>query len=151
MALINCRECGKEISNKAKSCPSCGMVLRKKTSTFHYYVIGLLVLLLIYMVSSLVDNDSNKPDSGFSLPSIGANIVTFEEYERIEVGMSYKQVVEIIGSNGEELSRNKIEGIPGVMESVETVMYQWMNKNGANMNAMFQNDKLIQKAQYGLK
>ncbi len=25
MALINCPECGKEISNKATSCPNCGM------------------------------------------------------------------------------------------------------------------------------
>ena len=24
MALIKCRECGKEISDKAKSCPNCG-------------------------------------------------------------------------------------------------------------------------------
>lgn len=151
MALIKCKECGKEISNKAKSCPNCGLVIKKQTSNFHYYVIGFLVLFLIYMISSLVSNDSTKPDSGFSLPNIGTSIVTFDEYERIEVGMSYKQVVEIIGSDGEELSRNKIEGVPGVMESVETVMYQWMNKNGANMNVMFQNNKLIQKAQYGLK
>lgn len=30
MALINCPECGKEISDKAASCPNCGIVLKKK-------------------------------------------------------------------------------------------------------------------------
>ncbi len=65
--------------------------------------------------------------------------------------MSYKKVVSIIGTDGEEMSKNKIDGIPKVMDSVETVMYQWVNSNGSNMNAIFQNDKLIQKAQFGLK
>ena len=30
MALIKCEECGKEISDTAKSCPNCGFVLSKK-------------------------------------------------------------------------------------------------------------------------
>jgi hypothetical protein len=49
------------------------------------------------------------------------------------------------------MSRNNIDGVPGVIESIDTVMYQWVNSNGSNMNAMFQNDKLNQKAQFGLK
>lgn len=28
MALINCPECGKQVSNKARSCPGCGFVFR---------------------------------------------------------------------------------------------------------------------------
>lgn len=30
MALIKCPECGKEISDKASSCPNCGMPLRRE-------------------------------------------------------------------------------------------------------------------------
>jgi len=30
-------------------------------------------------------------------------------------------------------------------------MYQWVNPGGSNMNAMFQNNKLIEKAQFGLQ
>lgn len=30
MALINCPECGKEISDKAPACPNCGMPLRRE-------------------------------------------------------------------------------------------------------------------------
>ena len=29
MAMINCPECGKEISDNAKSCPNCGYSLKK--------------------------------------------------------------------------------------------------------------------------
>lgn len=29
MALINCSECGKEISDKAKTCPNCGYKLKR--------------------------------------------------------------------------------------------------------------------------
>jgi hypothetical protein len=151
MALTKCKECGKEISTEAKSCPSCGVVLKKKTGYFFYIVVSLLIVILLFMVGSLMNSDSTKPEAGFSMPSIGTEIVTYDEYEKIKDGISYSQVVQIIGAQGEELSRNKIEGIPGVMESIETVMYQWVNSSGGNMNAMFQNDKLIQKAQFGLK
>jgi hypothetical protein len=53
--------------------------------------------------------------------------------------------VEILGKDGEELSSNEIAG-------VKTVMYKW-DGNGfaANMNAMFQNDKMMSKSQLGLK
>jgi|InofroStandDraft_1065614.scaffolds.fasta_scaffold91308_2 hypothetical protein len=30
MALINCPECGKEISDQAETCPNCGIALKKK-------------------------------------------------------------------------------------------------------------------------
>ena len=30
-------------------------------------------------------------------------------------------------------------------------MYSWQNGNGSNMNAMFQGDRLVNKAQFGLR
>ena len=33
MALINCPECGTQISNKAESCPKCALPLRKRAIT----------------------------------------------------------------------------------------------------------------------
>ena len=90
-------------------------------------------------------------DLDLSTFAIGKKIVTFDDYQQIQIGMSYRQVVAIIGVGGEELSRNQIDGIPGVMQPVATVMYQWVNGHGSNMNAMFQNNRLINKAQFGLK
>lgn len=38
------------------------------------------------------------------------------------------------------------------MAGYKTVMLMWTGTSmGANMNAMFQNDKLVSKAQFGLK
>ena len=112
---------------------------------------ALIGAILVGLMLAGCDQSSTKPEAGFKMPSIGKQIVTFYEYQRVQNGMSYAQVVNIIGAEGEEMSRNKIDGVPGIMESIETVMYQWVNSNGSNMNAMFQNDKLFQKAQFGLK
>ena len=79
------------------------------------------------------------------------NAVTKAEFSRIRNGMSYTDVVGIVGLPGEEISSNHLEGISGVMESVDTVLYSWTNRDGANMNVMFQNDKVVSKAQYGLR
>lgn len=71
--------------------------------------------------------------------------VTRENYLALHTGMSYADAVAILGSPGEEISRSDIAGYT-------TVMYQWTTAFGlGNMNAMFQNDKLIQKAQFGLR
>ncbi|PZR93582.1 MAG: hypothetical protein DI537_10235 [Stutzerimonas stutzeri] len=70
-------------------------------------------------------------------------------YDRMTTGMSYKQVVSLLGCDGEEISSSEMAGH-------KTVMYMWVGSgvsslSGANMNAMFQNDKLVSKAQFGLK
>jgi len=70
-------------------------------------------------------------------------VVTMAEFDRIENGMSYPEVIGIIGASGQQMSSSDVAGI-------STVMYSWANSNGSNMNAMFQNGKLISKAQFGL-
>lgn len=154
MAMKKCKECGNEVSTKAESCPNCGAVLKKKTGCLGYIGAGILIFIVLGVVGSLMNESttsSSKPDAGLKMPSFGKQIVTFDEYKQIKNGMSYNNVVSVIGAEGEEMSRNKMDGVPGVMASIETIMYQWVNKNGSNMNAMFQNDKLMQKAQFGLK
>lgn len=72
--------------------------------------------------------------------------VTLANFQKLETGMTYEQVVEILGDPGEELSRSDIAGYT-------TVMYSWNGEGGfgANMNAMFQNGKMVSKAQLGLR
>ena len=47
MALVKCKECGDKVSNKAKSCPSCGAKPPKKTSFVTWGII-LIISLVIY-------------------------------------------------------------------------------------------------------
>lgn len=71
-----------------------------------------------------------------------------KEFDSIKNGMSYEEVVNIIGGDGELLSETGTSG-----EQFHTMMYSWEGENGlgSNANATFQNGKLVNKAQFGLK
>lgn len=72
--------------------------------------------------------------------------VTLANFEKIENGMSYEEVVDILGGEGELLSQAG-EG------EFKTEMYKWDGEGGfgANMNVTFQNGQVQSKAQMGLK
>lgn len=71
--------------------------------------------------------------------------VTYANYEGLEKEMSYSEVVKVLGARGEELSSNSLGGD-------RMVMYSWKAPDGlGNMNVTFVNDKLVGKAQFGLK
>jgi hypothetical protein len=67
-------------------------------------------------------------------------VVTQAEYERIQTGMTYRQVADIVGEPGVELSRS---GMAGNI----AVVYFWSNPNGSVLDAVFSNDRLVSKAQ----
>lgn len=83
-------------------------------------------------------------------PTTEANTakISLDEFNQLQTGMSYEQAVAVIGGEGAKLSESSFG-------DVTTVMYQWDGSNdsgfGANANAMFQGDKLVSKAQLGLK
>ncbi len=71
--------------------------------------------------------------------------ITLHEYDDIRVGMSYEDIVDIIW--GTWLVFNRTEAWWQVFA---TYMY-YGDDRGANANFIFQNNKLINKAQYWLK
>lgn len=70
------------------------------------------------------------------------------EFDQIQNGMSYDEVKAIIGSDGEVLSETGQAG-----DQFHTIMYKWDGEKGfgANANFMFQEGKLQNKSQFGLK
>jgi primosomal protein N' len=58
MALIKCTDCGKSISKKAKSCPSCGSPAQKKTSLFTKLIV--ILLAIIFLPSLVIDSYQSK-------------------------------------------------------------------------------------------
>jgi hypothetical protein len=118
---------------------------------------AILILILIWIAGVFAHafwlglKPSRKQPGQKATSSFFQNVVSANAYSRITTGMSYRQVRSIIGSPGEEIARNHMDGVPGVMPSVVTTMYAWQNADGSNMNAMFQNDRLISKAQFGLR
>ncbi|MFW5544102.1 MAG: DUF3862 domain-containing protein [Prevotella sp.] len=70
--------------------------------------------------------------------------ITKKEYDKIENGMSYSKVVEIIGSDGELIAESSVAGYT-------SKSYSWYGVDGiSNANIIFQNGKVASKAQAGL-
>lgn len=91
------------------------------------------------------ENNSNRTEA--TVPQQADNNgVNLENYTKLQTGMSYQEVVAILGRPGEEMSTTNVAGY-------ETTMYKWDGDKGfgANMNATFQNGKMMSKAQFGLK
>ena len=95
----------------------------------------ILITLVAVVVGMMVACEGGSSSGLFGS---GEQIVTLDNYMQIRNDMSYSQVVGIIGTGGVENSRNRIEGIPGVMDPIVSIMYTWTNGNGSGMNAIFQ-------------
>jgi hypothetical protein len=113
------------------------------------FLIALAITLGCKNSSKIATQSENSAQSSTTVePSTAPEVVskvTAASFAKIKTGMRYEQVVEILGQDGEVLSESEFG-------STKTVMYQWKGEGfGANMNAMFQNDKLINKSQFGLK
>lgn len=75
--------------------------------------------------------------------------LTKAEFDQIENGMTYEEVVAIIGSEGELMSEVGAEG-----EQFYTSMYMWEGESlGSNANVTFQGSPAVveMKAQFGLE
>jgi len=110
-------------------------------------VLGLLGLASIAYTSEQITSLISGRPNRLSLlqPSRSPpSMITRVKFDQIVTGMSYSQVCNILGATGEEQSRSDIGGY-------STVMYTWKASGIASMNAMFQNDRLISKAQFGLQ
>lgn len=108
--------------------------------------LGLIVLIVIFFNAARKSGTPSAEPAPVAVEAPSAEQgITMNKYNALRTGMSYREVATALGSEGKEMSSNEISG-------VKTVMYQWdSNSLGANMNAMFQNDKLVSKAQFGLK
>ncbi|MEH6943185.1 hypothetical protein [Bacillus sp. JJ722] len=113
--------------------------------------IGFIVIIVIIAVATgSEDNTSTtapkEQKNSSSKPAAKENTLTEEKFVQIKDGMSYEEVVAIVGSEGELLSETGEKGTPYF-----TQMYSFETDGFlSNSTMMFQNNKLINKAQFGL-
>ncbi|MCK5840592.1 MAG: zinc-ribbon domain-containing protein [Candidatus Sabulitectum sp.] len=157
MGMVACPECGEQISTSASACPKCGKVLKKKKSgcgKIALIVLGVFVLAGI--VNGITGSGGSSRSTASGSPSYGGSNsnsssstsrndteVTYAEYLEIENGMSYSEVVAIVGFEGEEMSRNNIAGY-------ESILYSFSNRFGTNMIITIQDGGVTSKSQIGL-
>lgn len=65
MALVDCKECGKSVSDAAKSCPSCGKELPKPMGRFRLAVI----LVFLASIGSAMMGKSSPPAAAANSPA----------------------------------------------------------------------------------
>ncbi len=96
--------------------------------------------------SSPARSATNNSPTNADIPASTGGI-TLSNFNRLRNGMTYAQVVQILGKEGEE---------SGVLEGGgdKVVVYKWdadQDGSGATMTAFFKNGKLDSKLQFGLK
>lgn len=154
MAMRICRECGKEISKSAKVCPNCGKEYKHNSAGI--VVLCIFLVMIIAGISSTSNNSktSNSTDNQnyfesveSKINSINENKITLQKFNEIKTGMTYSEVVSIIGEEGTVLSETDIGD-----SRYKTTIYNWYASNGiANANVTIQGGKVVSKAQFGLK
>lgn len=115
-----------------------------------FWIIIIIVIIAIATSQGVnTDNTQQTSSNPNMLDAVHNTKITLEEFNNIETGMTYEQVVEIIGGEGTVLSETDITG----NEQYKTTIYKWDGEGslGANANVTFQGGKVVAKAQIGLK
>lgn len=89
-------------------------------------------------------------------PASTTNRVTLDNFYRIQTGMTYPEVVRILGTQRVLMSQHELDvpnlgGGQSQVSSRDTRMHMWRDSGLGTMNAVFQNGRLINKAQFGLQ
>ena len=108
MALINCPECGKEISNTVKECIHCGCPLKDKKKISKKTIIIIIVLLMVaFMVVKLNSSHTIQHTKLFE-------IMEYKQPSSIkeELGNGYEYKSFDSGSTCEDYEDITIDGLP---------------------------------------
>lgn len=158
MRYVQCKKCKKVYPGSLKKCPDCQtktpMSTGKKVVSIILLIVG--ISLVFSAAVNWEDGSEQQLSSGrtdtqsIESSEVSTNTkgkVTYENFEKIETGMTYEQVVEIFGKEGKVLSDVDIG-----MEEYSTTMYYWYDDTGiANCNVTIQGGKVVAKAQVGLR
>ena len=132
--MKKCKYCKSEIDEQAKICPNCR---KRQKSSAGRIILGIVIAFLgIGVLANISGNNENQDNKCY---------ITLEKFNKIENGMTYDQVKEIIGCDGTVNSETEVSNI-------KMTIYSWYGKdNISNANVTVQNGKIISKAQIGLK
>ncbi len=159
--MMNCKACNARNAKPPKACPQCG-AKHKKPIYVRWLLRTLTVIVVISISLANVGCSTNAPANGTTPGASSAapesvkqpkeeKRLTLEKYNKTQNGMTYKEVIDIIGF---EISPETEVGEKG--SQFYTVSYRYMGGEqvkgslGANASFMFQGGKLSMKAQVGL-
>lgn len=108
----------------------------------------IIIVAIIIVTASSQSSNTKTIEPSSTVTTKNDEKITLEEFNQIKTGMTYDEVVKIIGGEGVVLSESNI----GNSEQYHTIIYKWEGKGsiGANANITIQGGKVISKAQAGL-
>lgn len=137
MKTVYCKTCGKEIAKSAKICPNCGAKNKGKAKGLR---IVIAVLLILAGIGTLFGNSSTNENEDKK-----DTTVTMDEFMQIETGMSYDDVVKIIGFDGTLNTQVDLFN-----DGDKTEIYEWKNAM-SGVVITFQGGVVTTKTQHGLE
>ena len=130
MAMIHCKECGAEISKSAKVCPQCGKN-QKKTSVAGIILGVLLVIIgigLVFDAGNDITTNSTTSAETTTQSFASTSVVTKENYDKIQKGMTKAEVESILGEpasvSENETPRIRNNGIKSFPRSIFIKSYR---------------------------
>ncbi len=144
--LTKCRVCGKDVADNALICPHCG-AKRGLTSQEQGAIVAIIIVVTLFAAILIIRPFKSSTNTNTSTSTYSQEIlIDYNTFTQIRNGMTYKQVEKLIGKEGTLLSSYG-EG------EYNTFIMQWNGYGtiGANATVTFQNNKVISKAQFGLK
>ncbi len=99
MAMISCKECGKEISSDAEVCPSCGVTVKKKTSiigSIFKWLFGTFVVLMV--IGFLADETGDDPLTSVSESAAAFLVGDSIQTEKLEIQVKSVKIKNRVGS-----------------------------------------------------
>ncbi len=85
MALIKCKECGKDMSDKAAKCPGCGAPPPKETSRVTILIGGLFALGVAFAVAN-GQSDPSKPAPAPKAAPTAAEVQREKDFQAVVAG-----------------------------------------------------------------
>ena len=104
MKMKKCKDCGTEVSKSAKVCPKCGKNLT------HPVLRGVLLAIIIIGVIGAIVSPNDDTSNTVSNDNISTSVVTKENYDKIEKGMTEEQVKVILGEPA-SISESETPGV----------------------------------------
>ncbi len=139
---MKCKKCKTKLGKKDKVCPNCGAKRPKR------WIIAVVIVVLFCIVAGAM---AMSGDGGTETPTTTepeTEYITIDKYNQIENGMTYEQVVKIIGCEGKLTASADIGG--GTSQT-----YSWSSRDlggGTTYGAtvVFIDGKVTGKYQIGL-
>lgn len=81
MAIVKCKECGKDISNKAKKCPNCGYDYNKSKMYKNVILASVIIIIIIITCSTIFQSNITLQENGVYSNEYDENRSTLIIYE----------------------------------------------------------------------